>query len=338
MTIKTAVIAIQDRSMCMRIGRQVASLPDFKVKSVARDLMSTFAEVEHFEPSVVIIAKSLTLQPEFEVMRGLFSTLDIRWLVLCDIGSDKEKDTNRASDLFELSVDEPLGALASQLRSVTRAEAVPASVNIAGGGKNVRHGHVGDRVILIGASTGGVDALLTILRNFGPDCPPTLVVQHTGSGFGASLASLLDRQCPARVTHVNDDMDLMTGTVLVGAGSNAHLVLDAAPTLRARLMPGPATCGHIPSVDVLFRSSVPLGNRVVAALLTGMGRDGGEAMRALRNAGAKTIAQDEATSIVFGMPKAAIDAGGASEVLPIDKIGPALLWHSKAAPKQEQSA
>jgi len=118
---------------------------------------------------------------------------------------------------------------------------------------------------------------------------------------------------------------LKRGTVYFASDSNRHLMIKGMSGTRIALVDGPPRNGHRPAVDSLFDSALPWASRVTAALLTGMGQDGAAGLGALRRAGAHTIAQDQATSIVWGMPRAAVEAGAASEVLPIDRIGHALL-------------
>jgi two-component system chemotaxis response regulator CheB len=180
-------------------------------------------------------------------------------------------------------------------------------------------------MVLIGASTGGIDALLAVLSTFGADCPAMVIVQHTGHGFGDSLAALLDRNVAPRVRPAIEGARLDVGTVHVCAGGGRQVCLETGPRLSLRFASAEPVSGHCPSVDFLFRSAVPVAGRVSAAILTGMGRDGAEGLDALRRHGAWTVAQDAATSVVFGMPRAAAEIGAAAAVLPIDKIGPALL-------------
>lgn len=182
-----------------------------------------------------------------------------------------------------------------------------------------------DRLILIGASTGGVDALLTVLTRFPADCPPTMIVQHTGVGFGESLAGLLNRQCLPSVQLATGQMPVRRGEILVGAGTRSHLVLSGRSGTRTDMESDGPVAGHIPSVDKLFLSAIPVASRVSAALLTGMGRDGADGMRALFDAGAFTIAQNEASCVVYGMPRAAVQNGCVHRVLHLDQIAEALL-------------
>ncbi|WP_225030528.1 CheB methylesterase domain-containing protein, partial [Xinfangfangia pollutisoli] len=182
-----------------------------------------------------------------------------------------------------------------------------------------------DRLILIGASTGGIDALLQILAAFPADCPPTAIVQHTGAAFSDSLIRLFARCAAARVVTAESGVALQAGTIMVGAGCRGHLTLRPGKALITEVTPGAPVSGHMPSVDMLFRSALPIAPRVAAALLTGMGRDGAQGLLELRQAGARTLAQDEATSVVYGMPRAAADLGAAERIVPLARVAPELL-------------
>jgi two-component system chemotaxis response regulator CheB len=187
-------------------------------------------------------------------------------------------------------------------------------------------------VILIGASTGGPPAIERILRDLGGDVPvPILVVQHMPPGFTRAFAERLNIQLPLEVREPVDGEPLLPGTVYIARGG-AHLRLaDGAGGLAAAVGDEPEDASHRPSVDVLFASAAAAGVRAVAILLTGMGQDGAAGMARLAERGALTIAQDEATSIIFGMPRAAAAAGGVREMLPLPEIGGRLrrLWAGK---------
>ncbi|WP_245897982.1 CheB methylesterase domain-containing protein [Pseudoprimorskyibacter insulae] len=288
--------------------------------------METFSTVEELLPKLVVIDEGLTRLAEFEVMRGLFQTLDVRWLVLGSHIPATTTGSKAGADLFGLSPNASGEELLSQIRSVVRAGRRPAKARV----QQSNWQTFGDSVILIGASTGGVDALLKVLRHFPNDGPPCFVVQHTGKGFGSSLIRLLDSQTGAQVVRAEHGMPIPRGTICVGAGIDRHLEIRNEKQPVALLVPRAAVSGHKPSVDALFASAVPLANRCTAALLTGMGKDGAAGMRALHDAGAATIAQDQSTSVVYGMPRAAMEMGGVQQQLPLDQIGPALL---KAAQK-----
>jgi two-component system chemotaxis response regulator CheB len=182
------------------------------------------------------------------------------------------------------------------------------------------------RLVAIGASTGGPNAILDILRALPADFPlPILFVLHIGQPFGSPFADWLDGQSPLRVVHARDGDPLpergKPGVIM--APPDRHLVVRQG---RLRLTQDPERHSCRPSVDVLLESLArEVGAGVVACLLTGMGRDGAEGMLALRRAGARTFVQDEATSVVFGMPREAIALGAAERVVPLPELAPALI-------------
>lgn len=187
----------------------------------------------------------------------------------------------------------------------------------------VQHGE--DRCIVLGASTGGVEALHTLLSAFPRDCPPTFVVQHMRAGFDESFVSGLNRACAADVVLAQDRQIARRGCIHVAPAGDLHLVLVAQPVLQLRLIDAPPLHGHRPAVDRLFVSAAGLRPAPVAALLTGMGRDGAQGLLCIRNAGGHTIAQDEESSVVYGMPRTARDLNAAHQILPLRSIAAALL-------------
>ena len=184
----------------------------------------------------------------------------------------------------------------------------------------------GDTLVAIGSSTGGVEALIEVLSHFPENCPPTVITQHMPEHFTTSFAARLDRLCAPRVTEATDGAPLSVGQIYLAPGGSTHLEVGGLGTLRCRLRQGATVSGHRPSVDVLFGSLArSAGRRVVAAILTGMGRDGAMGLGALRQAGATTIGQDEASSVVYGMPRAAFEAGAVEHQFPLEKIGPEII-------------
>lgn len=182
-------------------------------------------------------------------------------------------------------------------------------------------------LVVLGASTGGPPAIERILGDLGEALPvPVAVVQHMPPAFTRSFAERLDARLPLRVREATHQEPLLAGGVYIAPGG-LHLAIEREQqTLRAVLSTSPEAARHRPSVDVLFRSAAAATRgRLVAALLTGMGFDGAAAMAEMARAGIHTIAQDRASSVIFGMPRAAIEAGSALEVLPIERIGPRLL-------------
>jgi len=183
-----------------------------------------------------------------------------------------------------------------------------------------------ERIIALGASTGGTEALREIIEALPPNAPPVVVVQHMPEGFTTAFAKRLDSLSRVEVREaVNGDI-LAPGRVLIAPGSHHLLVRRGGKKYFVELSAGALVSRHRPSVDVLFRSvAQAAGAHGVGVILTGMGDDGAQGLSEMRAAGAATIAQDEATSIIFGMPKEAIARGAVESVLGLHQIAPAIL-------------
>ncbi len=177
------------------------------------------------------------------------------------------------------------------------------------------------KVIAIGASTGGTSALAKVVNSLPADSPPVVIVQHMPPVFTKMFAESMNRQSKVTVKEAEDGDALIRGRVLVAPGDRHMKLRKTANGYIVGLSDGAKVSGHRPSVDVLFNSvAEAVGNEAVAAILTGMGRDGAEGMLALRRAGARCVAQDEATSVVFGMPREAWDNGAAEVLVPIERM------------------
>ena len=182
------------------------------------------------------------------------------------------------------------------------------------------------RVIAIGASTGGTEALHALIGALPADAPPVVVVQHMPEGFTAAFAARLGDGARVRVKEAESGDALVPGTVLIAPGGRHLAVRRGARGPIAEVARGPLVARHRPSVNVLFSSVAGLiGRDATGVLLTGMGDDGRDGMLALRAAGGRTLAQDEATCVVFGMPRAAIEAGAVDEIVPLERMAAAML-------------
>jgi two-component system chemotaxis response regulator CheB len=191
-----------------------------------------------------------------------------------------------------------------------------------------------DCVIAIGSSTGGVEALLTILSRFPANCPPTLITQHMPAVFTTRFAERLNRLCGPDVSEAVDGGAVQSGHIYLAPGG-AHLELINQGKLRCRLTESERVSGHRPSVDVLFSSVArAVGSRALGIILTGMGRDGAQGLLEMRQAGAQTLGQDEATCVVYGMPKVAFEIGAVMHQAGLEKIADRILQHTSAQPKE----
>jgi two-component system chemotaxis response regulator CheB len=220
-------------------------------------------------------------------------------------------------------------ALVGKIREVTAPRAVAAEPAVVAERWSAVEEGRSPEIVLIGASTGGPPAIERILRDIGGDVPmPILVVQHMPAGFTRAFAERLNIQLPLEVREPVDGELLQAATVYIAPGGFHLRVTSLRDRLVAAVGREPEGSSHRPSVDVLFASVAEIGTRAVAVLLTGMGQDGASGMARLAERGALTIAQDEATSTIFGMPRAAAAMGGVREMLPLPEIGTRLrrLW------------
>jgi two-component system chemotaxis response regulator CheB len=171
----------------------------------------------------------------------------------------------------------------------------------------------GQSIVAIGSSTGGVEALIEVLSHFPENCPPTVITQHM-------------RICKPSVVEATDGAKLTVGQIYLAPGSDAHLEVVGSGTLKCRLVSTPLVGGHRPSVDVLFQSVAGTArHNGIGVILTGMGRDGSAGLLAMRKQNAATIGQDEASSIVYGMPRVAFELGAVEKQLPLEQIGQEIL-------------
>ena len=193
------------------------------------------------------------------------------------------------------------------------------------------------RIIAIGSSTGGVEALLTILGKFPANCPPTVISQHMPATFTKSFAARLNKLCAPEVSEAAEGALLKSGQIYLAPGS-AHLEISGIAAPRIHLSEAERVNGHRPSVDVMFHSVQRcFHDRAIGVILTGLGRDGAEGLLALRQAGCETIGQDEASSVVYGMPKAAFEIGGVTLQLPLERIAERLLLSTNATCRKKIS-
>jgi two-component system chemotaxis response regulator CheB len=183
-----------------------------------------------------------------------------------------------------------------------------------------------ESIVCIGASTGGTESLRVVLEALPVDCPGVVIVQHMPERFTTSFAKRLNELCEVEVKEAQDGDAVLRGRVLIAPGNFHTMVERSGANYRVAVREGPLVSRHRPSVDVLFRSAArSAGSNAVGVIMTGMGDDGARGMAEMKEAGARTIAQDEATSVVFGMPKEAIARGCVDRIVPLPQIAAELL-------------
>ena len=181
--------------------------------------------------------------------------------------------------------------------------------------------NAGERIIAVGASTGGTEAIKSLISSFPPQMPGVVIVQHMPPGFTRLFAQRLNSLCHLEVFEARDMDDIIPGRVLIAPGGNHLLIQKANARYIARVQAGTLVNGHCPSVDVLFDSVARhAGSSAIGAVLTGMGSDGAAGLLQMRRAGARCFAQDQSSCTVFGMPRAAFELGGVEELLPLSEM------------------
>jgi two-component system chemotaxis response regulator CheB len=332
MTIRVLIIEDSPTMRAILMSR-LSEEPDIAVIATAANATEGRELIKQFNPDVItldiempgmngldFLEKIMTLRPTPVIVVSGFTQegteTTARALALGAV--DCYAKANRSGDL-PLEDDGRLANLIRQAAQVRFNNRWPVSPSVAARSKKAGSGNVS--MIAIGSSTGGVEALQVLLKDFPVDCPPTVIVQHVNPRFAGAIARTLDLASPAKVQLAQPDMPLTRGNIYLAPGGDRHMSVGGTGAHYLRLRPGDPVSGHIPSVDVLFQSVAEVvGARAVGILLTGMGSDGAKGLLAMAQAGAQTIAQDEATSTVFGMPRAAISLGAAGIVAPIDRI------------------
>ena len=196
-----------------------------------------------------------------------------------------------------------------------------------------------DRIIAVGASTGGTEAIREFLMDLPADSPAIVIAQHIPAAFSAPFTRRMDSLTRLSVCEPHDGQYIMPGHVYIAPGGKHLLVERDGARYRCRLNDGPPVNRHCPSVDVLFRSVAQnVGPNAVGVILTGMGDDGARGLKEMRDAGAPTIAQDEASSVVWGMPGAAVKLGAVGEILPLNKVAEAVMRLAETAGAQSMAA
>jgi two-component system chemotaxis response regulator CheB len=314
----------------------LSSDPEVSVVGQAGDALEARAAIKQLNPDVV------TLDIEMPNMNGLDfleKIMKLRPMPVIMVSTMTHRGAEATLAALEIGAFDcvgkpipgerhPFGDLAEKVKAAARTQHQyprPATVapQLASSPKEFR---VGRKIVAIGSSTGGVEALIAVLQRFPVNCPPTVITQHMPSTFTKSFAERLNRLCAPVVEEATDGARLEIGKIYLAPGGERHLQVANASAPQCRLLEREPVNGHRPSVDVLFDSVAELaGRNAVGVILTGMGRDGAAGLLKMRHAGARTVGQNEKTCVVYGMPRVAYELGAVEQQLPLNAIGEEIL-------------
>jgi len=339
---KIRVVVVDDSALIRRLLSDIVNRePDMTVVGTAPDPIAARDMIRSLDPDVVTLDVEM---PRMDGLDFLEKLMRLRPMPVVMVSTQTQRgwEALRARELgavdfvakpkldIEHGVRELGNDIVDRIRIAARSRprrpsaAANALPGLAAIGKRMTT----EKLIFIGASTGGTEALRETLVRLPADVPAILIAQHMPPGFTRTFAARLNDLCKVRVSEAQDGERVLPGHAYIAPGGRHLRLARSGANYIARLDDSRPVNRHRPSVDVLFRSAAELaGPNAIGIMLTGMGKDGAVGMRAMRDAGAYTIAQDEASCVVFGMPKEAIAEGAVIEVLPLDDIAGHLVEH-----------
>lgn len=327
------VLVIDDSAVMRKLLTEfINSQPDLEVVGAAPDAPTAREMIKTVNPDVLTLDVAM---PKMDGLEFLERLMRLRPMPVVMVSSYTEAGSDTTLKALELgavefigkprvepghSLDDYAQELAEKIRAANgaRLRKPPAAAQPA---PVVSRGAATNKIIFVGASTGGTEALKHFLLGMPADCPPILVVQHMPETFTASFAKRLDSLCAPRVIESKGNEKVEAGTVYIAPGHSHLQVRKTASGLVTELLQTAPVNRHRPSVDVLFHSAAQLvGRNALGVILTGMGKDGAQGLLAMHRAGARTYGQDEASCVVYGMPREAAQIGAVDEVVSLDEM------------------
>ncbi|MCW5692853.1 MAG: chemotaxis response regulator protein-glutamate methylesterase [Pseudolabrys sp.] len=337
---KVRVLIVDDSAVIRQLLQMLLSQdPEIEVVGTAGDPLIARDRIKALNPDVVtldvempnmdgvtFLRKIMTLRPMPVIMvstltqAGAETTLEALEIGAVDFVAKPVKDV--AQGLAEIA-----GELQAKVKQAARARVGRGSAALAPAKpRRAYNAGAGERLVAIGASTGGVEALKKVLMQLPAECPPIVITQHMPPRFTAAFAERLNRECPMKVSEATHNEVIEAGHVYIAPGSHHLEVVRAGNEYRCTLSDSAPVSGHRPSVDVLFRSVAKVaGKAAVGSILTGMGKDGAEGLLAMRQAGAYTLGQDEASALIYGMPRVAFERGAVMRQVSLSHMAEAIL-------------
>jgi len=342
MTIK--VLIVDDSALIRSVMSEIVnSQPDMEVVATAPDPLVARELIKRHNPDVLTLDVEMPKMDGLDFLEKLMRLRPMPVLMVSSLTERGSEITMRALELgavdfvtkpkisIQTGMREYTELIADKIRAASRARikrAVPGAAP-APQLSALRSPLISsEKLIIIGASTGGTEAIREFLMQMPSDCPGILIAQHMPEGFTSSFAKRLDSLCKISVTESQGNERVLPGHAYIAPGHSHLLLTRSGANYMTRIEQSPPVNRHRPSVDVLFRSAAEAaGKNAVGVILTGMGKDGAAGMLDMRNAGAHNFAQDEASCVVFGMPREAIALGAAHEVGSLQALPRMVLEH-----------
>lgn len=350
-----SVLIVDDSAMVRKVlSMGFESDPGFRVVGMANNVEVARQMIEETRPDVLTLDIEMPRIDGLTWLRELMADAPIPVVIISSLIGRSPEISMQAMEYGAVDViEKPTTAIGmgvipvmteirARVRAAAKAQLRPVralrQTKVAAMPRPSWPRRNGQKIMAIGSSTGGVQALARLMPQFPADSPALLIVQHMPQGFTESFANRLNGLSKMEVREARDGDLVQDGLALVAPGGERHMELRREGFLyRVALVDGPPVCFSRPSVDVLFRTAADCaGPSVTAAILTGMGRDGSAGLLRIRQAGGRTIAQDAETSVVYGMPAAAAELGAAQQIAALDSI-PALMLSEEGQPLDIQS-
>jgi two-component system, chemotaxis family, protein-glutamate methylesterase/glutaminase len=340
---KTRVIVVDDSALVRSLLTEIINgQPDMECVGAAADPLIAREMIRALNPDVITLDVEMPRMDGIDFLAKLMRLRPMPVLMVSTLTERGADVTLRALELGavdfvakpKVGVSDGLRTLAAditeKIRTASRAHvrrAVPVAANAPAAVAPASLGRLStEKIVFIGASTGGTEATKEVLVNLPHDAPAVLITQHMPAGFTRSYAARLDGLCRISVKEAVDGERVLPGHAYIAPGGLHLSVERSGANYVARVRDSEAVNRHKPSVEVLFKSAARVvGRNALGIMLTGMGADGATAMKEMRDAGSYNLVQDEASCVVFGMPREAIAAGAADEVLPLSQVAPRLL-------------
>ncbi|MGM0453364.1 MAG: protein-glutamate methylesterase/protein-glutamine glutaminase [Thermodesulfobacteriota bacterium] len=330
------VLIVDDSAIVRQIlSKELGRAGDIEIVAAVPDPYVARDKIVELSPDVVLLDMEMPRMDGLTFLKKLMKHFPLPVIIVSSLtpkGGELALEAMSAGAVevmckpgSALSVNDMSEALIEKIRAAARARVHKTgtrSQQKTGQAQiHISQAKMTDTVIAIGASTGGTQAIQELLTHMPGNSPGILIVQHMPEQFTASLANRLNQLCALEVREAKNNDTVKPGLALIAPG-NYHLLLRrSGARFYVQTKSGPLVCGHRPSVEVMFKSvAQAAGRNAVGAILTGMGKDGASGLLGMRNSHARTIAQDEASSVVFGMPKEAISLGAAESILPLNRI------------------